>query len=184
MLPRRASNGDRWERTIADPERLYSRTVRHYPSVVALTEARLSEDLIRAMKARDTLTVSVLRGVVAAAKNAKVEKRGAALEADELVQIVRREMRKREEAGEFARKAGRADLVEQNDAEREVLTAYLPATPTSTALEERIRALVAAGTADMGAVMRALKTEYGAALDGRAASELARRVLSEGRGGS
>lgn len=152
---------------------------------MALSETTLSEDLTRAMKARDALVVSVLRGVVAAAKNAKVEKRGAALGDDELVQIVRREIRKREEACDFARKAGREDLVAQNESERAVLARYLPATPAAGALEARIRELIATtATPDLGAVMRALKAEYGAALDGREASEVARRVLAERAGGS
>jgi hypothetical protein len=135
------------------------------------------------MKARDALVVSVLRGVVAAAKNAKVEKRGASLDADELVQIVRRELRKREEATDFARKAGRDDLVAQNEAERDVLTGYLPRTPEAGALEAKIREVAAAmETPDLGAIMRALKAEYGAALDGREASLAVRRVLEERAG--
>lgn len=152
---------------------------------MALTETGLSEDLIRAMKARDALVVSVLRGIVAAVKNAKVEKRGAALGDDELVQIVRREVRKRDEACDFARKAGREDLVAQNESEREVLARYLPATPAAGALEDRVREMVAAAaTPDLGSVMRALKAEYGSALDGREASEVVRRVLAERAAGS
>lgn len=137
------------------------------------------------MKARDALVVSVLRGVVAAAKNAKVERRGAALSADELTQIVRREMRKREEATEFARQAGRADLVERNEAERAILAEYVPAPPTPEAIEAKARELLA-GTPrpDMGSVMRSLKAQFGGALDGRVASEIVRRVLAEGSGPS
>jgi uncharacterized protein YqeY len=150
-----------------------------------LSEARLTQDLTRAMKAREALVVSVLRGLVAAVKNARVEKRGAALGDDELVQIVRRELRKREEALDFARQAGRDDLVAQNEAERDVLAAYLPATPTPAVLEARIRTLVAeTDAADLGAIMRALKAELGPALDGREASAAARRVLAERAGRS
>lgn len=156
----------------------------HYAPRVALTESRLSEDLTRAMKARDALVVSVLRGVVAAAKNAKVEKRGAELDEAELVQIVRRELRKREEASEFAQKGGRDDLVAQNDAERAVLSTYLPATPTPEALAATVRELAAGmETPDMGALMRELKAAYGAALDGREASQVVRRVLEERKAG-
>jgi len=87
--------------------------------VTAITEERLAEDLTRAMKARDMPRVYVLRGLLTAVKNLKVEKRGAALGETELVQVVRREIRQREEAEEFATKAGRDDLIAQNRGERE-----------------------------------------------------------------
>jgi len=136
------------------------------------------------MKAREKTVVSVLRGVVAAAKNAKIEQRSTELGSDDLVQIVRREIRKREEAADFARKAGRADLVDQNDAERVILEAYVPAAPTAAVLEETIRGLIADGQqGDMGSIMRRLKEQFGSALDGKAASALVRRLLSEKTGG-
>src|SRR5436309_4394397 len=92
----------------------------------ALTEQQLADDLTRAMKAREMSRVYVLRGLLTAAKNLKVEKRGAALAEADLAQLVRREIRKREEAEEFAAKAGRSELVAQNRSEREMLEAYVP----------------------------------------------------------
>lgn len=179
------------DESIADPEcatrgrsRLYSQPASLYPRAVPLTEAQLTADLTQAMKAREKTVVSVLRGVVAAAKNAKIEQRSTELGSDDLVQIVRREIRKREEAADFARKAGRADLVDQNDAERVILEAYVPAAPTAAVLEETIRGLIADGQqGDMGSIMRRLKEQFGSALDGKAASALVRRLLSEKTGG-
>ena len=74
---------------------------------MALTEAQWSADLTAAMKARDMPRVYVLRGLITAAKNLKVERRGGELVEADLVQLVRREIRKREEAEEFAAKADR-----------------------------------------------------------------------------
>lgn len=131
------------------------------------------------MKAREPLAVSVLRGIVAAVKNLKVERRGTALTDAELVQVVRREARKREEARDFARQAGRDDLVAQNDAELGVLAAYLPQAPSADTLEAKVRQLAAEVTSpDVGTLMRMLKAEYGAALDGRVASQLVKEVLA------
>src|SRR3989442_13267656 len=84
----------------------------------ALTEQQLADDLTRAMKAREMPRVYVLRGLLTAAKNLKVERRGAALAEADLGQLVGREIRKREEAEEVAAKAGRSELVAQNPAER------------------------------------------------------------------
>ena len=87
---------------------------------MGLTEGQLAEDLTRAMKARDMPRVYVLRGLLTAAKNLKVERRGAELAEGDLVQLVRREIRKREEAEEFAARGGRGELVAQNRSERTI----------------------------------------------------------------
>src|SRR5947208_7130718 len=102
---------------------------------MGLTEGQLAEDLTRAMKARDMPRVYVLRGLLTAAKNLTVERRGAALGEADLVQIVRKEIRQREEAAEFATKAGRPDAVAQNHAERAMLETYVPAQLDAAALE-------------------------------------------------
>ena len=93
---------------------------------VAVTEEQIAQDLTAAMKARNAQRVAVLRSVVAAAKHLKVEKRVQVLDDAALAQVVRREIRQREEAEEFARKAGRDDLASQNLAERRILEEYVP----------------------------------------------------------
>ena len=145
-----------------------------------VTEQRLADDLTAAMKAREMDRVYVLRGVLTAVKNLKVDKRGATLEEADLVQIVRREIRQREEAEEFAAKAGRDDLVAKNRAERALLDAYVPQQLDAGELERVIREL--AGRPDgrsLGAIMGALRTGYAGRFDGKHASEVARRILAE-----
>jgi uncharacterized protein YqeY len=149
-------------------------------ALVALTEQQLNDDLTRAMKAREMPRVYVLRGLLTAAKNLKVEKRGAPLGEADLVQIVRRELRQREEAEQFAEKAGRADLVEQNRAERALLEAYVPPMLDGTALEAAVREIAATpGGRSMGTIMGALRERFAGRFDGKQASEVARRVLAE-----
>jgi uncharacterized protein YqeY len=147
--------------------------------VVPLTEQQLADDLNRAMKARDMPRVYVLRGVIAAVKNLKVERRGAELAEADLAQVVRKEIRKREEAEEFAEKAGRSDAVAQNRSERAMLEAYAPAQLDAAALEQAIREIAAdPSSQNLGAVMGALKTRFAGRFDGRQASDIARRVLA------
>ena len=144
-----------------------------------LTEQQLADDLNRAMKARDMPRVYVLRGVIAAVKNLKVERRGAEIGEADLVQVVRKEIRKREEAEEFALKAGRQEAVDQNRSERAMLEAYAPAQLDPSALEEAIREIAADPSArNLGAVMGALKARFAGRFDGRQASDIARRVLA------
>jgi uncharacterized protein len=147
---------------------------------VPLAEEQLNADLTAAMKARDMARVYVLRGVLAAVKNLKVEKRTATLDEADLVQVVRREIRKREEAEEYAAKAGRGELVEQNRAERALLERYVPLPLDAAALEAAIRDIAAAPAArSLGAVMGALRERFAGRFDGKQASELARRILAE-----
>ena len=146
---------------------------------MALTEAQLTADLTAAMKARDMPRVYVLRGLITAAKNLKVERRAQTLDEADLVQLVRREVRQREEAEEFAKKAGRDDAVEQNRAERAMLDAYVPAQMDPAALETVVRGIVSAlPSPAMGPVMAALREKHAGQFDGRQASEIVKRVLA------
>ena len=150
---------------------------------MAVTEEQLAQDLTAAMKARDAQRVAVLRGIVAAAKLVKVERRAPRLDEADLDQVLRKEVRKREEAEEFAVKAGREDLVSQNRAERAILDEYVPPPLGADELERAIRDALAGGVSrQMGAVMSALRERFPGRLDGKAASELARKVLAEPAG--
>jgi uncharacterized protein len=167
---------ERWKRPAGFTSQWLPLTLRR----VAISEQRLADELTQAMKARDAQRVLVLRGVVAAAKNLKVERRVASLEESDLVAIVRRELKKREEAEQFADKAGRSDIVEQNRAERAILEAWVPAQLGAEDLERAIRDIIAAGTGDaLGTVMSALKSQHAGRYDGKLASDIARRVLAE-----
>ena len=147
---------------------------------MSISEEQLARDLTAAMKARDSQRLEVLRGVVAAAKLLKVERRVSSLAEADLVQVLRKELRKREEAEEFAVKAGRPDLVAKNRAERSILEGYVPALLGEAELESAIRESLAGGTPrQLGSVMSTLRERYAGRYDGKTASELARRILAE-----
>jgi hypothetical protein len=150
--------------------------------VPPLSEQQLSDDLARAMKGREMARVYVLRGLLTAVKNLKVERRGQAVAEADLIQLVRREIRQREEAEAFAAKAGRTDLVEQNRAERALLETYVPAPLDRDELERQVREIASApGRASIGAIMATLRERFPGRFDGREASDVARRVLAEPR---
>jgi uncharacterized protein YqeY len=143
-----------------------------------LSEAELRRDLQAAMKARDALTVSVLRGVLAVVANQKIERGGADLAATDILVVLQREAKKREEAEEFARRAGRADLLEQNAAERAVLARYQPRQLDEAELANLVRSWTAEGTTTMGALMARLKDGYAGQYDGKRASAIVREILA------
>lgn len=145
-----------------------------------LSEASLVSRMHEAMKARETVRVNVLRGVIAAIKNTKVEQRVKDLPSDQIAVLIRREVKKRDEVIEIARRGGRSDVADQAEGERTMLECLLPALLTPEELEVAVRRLQADGATNIGAVMRGLQAEYPGRIDGKQASTIARRVLAEG----
>jgi uncharacterized protein YqeY len=140
-------------------------------------KARFQDDLKTAMKARDTARVMTIRGVLTEITRLEKEVIREANE-NEIVQILKRERARREEALGFARQGNRPDLVTQNEAEARILDAYIPAGVGADEIRALIESKIAAGAAQMGPLMKALKDEFGARLDGKLASELVREALA------
>ncbi len=138
---------------------------------------RLQTDLKAAMKSRDERRTMALRGVLSGIT--RIEK-NVCREANEneIVQVLKRERARLAEALEFARKAGRSDLIEQNETEARVLDAYIPAGLGADELQAAIAEQIAAGSNQMGPLMKALREKFGARLDGKMASDLVRQALA------
>jgi uncharacterized protein YqeY len=131
-----------------------------------------------AMKSRTMPTVYVLRGLLAAVANRRIETGAAELPAAEILALVQREAKKREEAEEFARQAGRTDLVTQNASEREILARYLPAMLDAESLTGLLSGWIAEGITSMGPLMARLKDRHPGQYDGKRASEIVRELLA------
>ena len=146
---------------------------------MALAEAQLQRDLQDAMRARDRQRIDVLRGLIAAIKNAKVERQVAELPEADIVALVRKELNKRSEIIGYARQAGRAETVAQNEAEQAMLEAYLPKQLDAAELEAVVRGIAAElGTTQIGPVMAELRKRHAGQFDGKLASELIKRLGS------
>ncbi len=144
---------------------------------------RLSEDLKNAMKAKDTLALNVVRNLKSALKYAAIEKLGAegVLNDADSMAVVRKEIKKLQDAVDGAEKAGRQDAVEAAKAEIAVLEKYLPAAMSQEELAGLVTAVIAELGAttkkDMGAVMKLLQERTAGRADGRALSaEVAKRL--------
>jgi uncharacterized protein len=140
-------------------------------------KARFQDDLKTAMKARDTPKVMTIRGVLTEITRLEKDVRRDANEA-EIVQILKRERARREEALGFARQGKRQDLIDQNEAEAKILDAYIPAGVGAEEIRAVIDNKIAAGVAQIGPLMKALKEEFGGRLDGKLASELVKEALA------
>ena len=140
-------------------------------------EARLQKDLQDAMRARDRVRLDVLRGVITALKNAKVDKQVPTLPEADIVALLRKELNKRAEIADFARKAGREETVAQAAAEQAILEAYLPAQMDAAALEAAIRAIAAElGSTAIGPIMAELRARHAGQFDGKLASQLVKQL--------
>jgi uncharacterized protein YqeY len=143
---------------------------------VALDESSLQRDLQDAMRARDRQRIDVLRGLIAAMKNLKVERQSDLAEAD-IVALVRKELNKRVEIIGYAQQAGRAETVAQSEAEKAILEAYLPAQLDAAALESVINGISSElGSTQIGPVMTELRKRHAGQFDGKLASEIIKKL--------
>ncbi len=140
-------------------------------------KARLQDDLKAAMKARDTARMMTIRGVLTEISRLEKDVRREANEA-EIVQILKRERARREEALGFARQGNRQDLIDQNQAEARVLDSYIPAGAGADEIRAAIESMIAGGINQIGPVMKALRDQFGARLDGKLASDLVKEALA------
>jgi uncharacterized protein YqeY len=142
---------------------------------------RMEADLKDAMRAGDQVSRDAIRYLLAAFKNAEIERRGE-LSRDEGLAVLRRVQKQLADAIDQYRAGGRADLAEKEEAQLAVLKRYLPADVTDeelgAALDEIIAATGASGPRDMGKVMPALMARFGERADGRRLSQAVRERLA------
>jgi uncharacterized protein YqeY len=138
---------------------------------------KLQDDLKVAMKAGDKLRMMTLRGALTEITRLEKDVRRPAND-DEVIQILKRERARRDEAIEFARKGNRQDLLEQNQTEAKILDGYLPAALSPDEVKAAIAAQVSAGVSQIGPIMKSLRDQFGPRLDGKMASELVKQALS------
>jgi uncharacterized protein YqeY len=143
-----------------------------------IVKSKIQNDLKAAMKSGDKLRTMALRGVLSEMSRLEKDIRREPNDA-EIIQIIKRERAKREETLVFARQAARQDLIEQNETEAKVLESYLPAATSPDEVRAEIQAAIAAGAAQMGPLMKALRDKFGPSLDGKVASELAKEALAK-----
>ena len=138
---------------------------------------KLRDDLTAAMKTGDKARVMTLRGVLSEITRIEKDVRREANET-EITQVLKRERARRDEMLEFARKGARQDLIDQNEAEARIIDGYLPAALSPDEVKAAIAAQVSAGVTQMGPLMKALRDQFGARLDGKMASDLVRQALA------
>jgi uncharacterized protein YqeY len=145
---------------------------------------QISEQLKAAMKARDTTALNTLRALKSAIKNAAIDTGGADAELNdgEIIGIVRKQVKQRQDSIEQFEKAGRAALAENEKAEIAILKTFLPAALSADELSaivaEAVAETGASSRADMGKVMKLLQERTAGRADGKSLSQEVMKHLS------
>jgi uncharacterized protein len=141
---------------------------------------QLDDDLKAAMKASQSLKVSVLRMAKSALKYRQIEK-GDALSGEDILSVLSSLSKQRRESIEQFSKSGREDLAEKERQELSIIQSYLPQQLTPDEIDriivEAIREISAAGIKDMGKVMRLAIPRMKGAADGKIVSQRVKDML-------
>ena len=143
---------------------------------------QIDRDMARARLQRDETALSTL-GLLKSEIVRATKEPGAGAADDELViRVVRKEVKRREEAAQVYTSAGRADAARREEAEAEVLRGYLPAQMGDEELESEVRAVIdevrPQGPRDFGAVMKAASARLAGRAEGGRIAAVARRLLA------
>ena len=144
---------------------------------------RLAREMRDALKAGEKVRLGALRMLLAAVKNREVELRRDVTD-DELQEVAGREVKRRTESVEAFRGAGREELAQKEEAERDVLQAYAPAQLSEAEIDAVIDEVVAttgaSGPGDMGKVMGQVMARVKGRADGSAVQGRVRQRLASG----
>lgn len=143
---------------------------------------RIQSDLVGAMRARDELRLSVLRGIKSAIKLKEVEKIKT-LDESETIQILQTLVKQRKESIEQFTKGNRPELAAKETKELGIIESYLPRGATEAEMDAAISKAIAETGANsmkqMGAVVKAAKSALqGKTVDGKILSDRVREQLS------
>jgi uncharacterized protein len=142
---------------------------------------QLQDDLKDAMRSGDTNRRDTIRLALSAARNARIAA-GKELDDSDMLAVLTREAKQRQESIEEFRKAGRQDLVDKESSELEVLQGYLPEQLSREDIVEAAQRIVgetgASGMKDIGKVMPVLMKELRGRADGKVVNEVVRELLS------
>ena len=140
-------------------------------------------DMKTAMKAKEEgrLALNTIRMARAHIRQAEIDNGHADFNDDQVLAVLRKEVKQRKETLSEIEGSGREDLVEQTKAEIDVLEKYLPAEMTPEAVEAAVKEIVDAmdpGQKNMGSVMKAVMAKLKGQADGKLINQIVRKLLA------
>ena len=146
------------------------------------SKVQLQNDLKEAMLNKDSVRKTTIRMVLAAIKNAEIDK-GQELEDSEIQVIIQKEVKSRRETIEEARRVKRLDIVSENESEIEILDTYLPKQLSTDEINSMARAAIvevgATSPQEIGQVMKVLMPRVRGQADGKEVNQIVRQLLAK-----
>lgn len=140
--------------------------------------ARLQGDLNSARKSQDKAGILLLGTVLSEVKNKKIELKRDPADAD-VIDVLRKSIKRRRESVEMYTKGNRQDLADKESSEAAALEKYLPAQVSDDELRAAVRAAIAGGATQIGAVMGKVLPQFKGRAEGGTINAIAREELSK-----
>ena len=147
-----------------------------------MLEEKINKDYIESMKARDQVRSLTLNFLRAQLKNIHIDKKLDELPDLDVIAVIKKQIKQRQESIEQYTQGGRQDLADKEAAELTLLKAYLPQEMSEEELKKIIEGVIketqASSIKDMGKVMKAVAEKVSGRADNKVVSELVKRALS------
>ena len=143
---------------------------------------QINQNLKEAMKSKDAETLSVLRMLIAAARNKEITLRKdgqAELSDEQIIEVVASEIKKRRDSAEAYISGGRQELADKENSEIKILEKYLPEQLSDEELEKIVQEVVAAGADNFGQVMGQVMARAKGKADGNKVGEIVKKLLAK-----
>lgn len=137
---------------------------------------RIQADVNAARKARAKDRVLVLSTLLSEIRNKEIDG-GGPVDDEGVIQVLSKAIKQRADTATQMRDAGREELALQEEAQAEILSAYLPEALSEDEVRELVRAAVASGADQMGAVMGKIMPQIRGRFDGKEANRIVREEL-------
>jgi len=148
-----------------------------------MLEEKIFNDYKEAMKNKDTLKSAALSFLRAAMINVAIEKKKKNLDDNEVITVVKKQIKQHQDSIEQFQKGARQDLADKETKEMEILKSYLPLELSSEEIKKIIKeAVVLTGAStmkDMGKVMKEVTAKVSGRADGKVVSDLVKERLSK-----
>jgi len=138
----------------------------------------IDQHLIQALKDKDQLRVAVLRMLKSVIHNHLIAQKKSELVDKEVLAVIRKELKKRQDSIESFKQGGRNDLVKQEQEEAEILSNYLPAMLTEAEVTKIVDEVIASGVDNFGQAMKEVMTKTQGQADGKLIQELVKAKLN------
>ncbi len=144
--------------------------------MASVFKSQIQSDLNAARKGRDKLRTLVLSTLLSELRNKEIEV-GGELRDEGALQVLSKGIKQRKDASDQMRGAGRDELADREDAEAEVLAAYLPEGMSEDDVRAIVREIIASGVDQMGPLMGQVMPKIRGRFDGKEASRVVREEL-------